>query len=73
MNARSLFFGGGARVGSCLDRLGQEIGSPAGVGMPFREGRLSQTKIAIGSFKKLFNYLRASLFHTKFPGEFLFP
>jgi hypothetical protein len=28
--------------------------------MPFREERLSQTKMAIGSFKELFNYLRAS-------------
>jgi hypothetical protein len=29
-------------------------------GTPFREGRLSQTKLAIGSFKKLFHYLRSS-------------
>jgi len=28
--------------------------------MPFSEGQLSPTKLAIASFKKLFNYLRAS-------------
>jgi len=31
--------------------------------MPFREERSSQTKMATGSFNKLFNYLRASPLH----------